>query len=132
MVISFGYFIIIIIIIIIHSSSSDDVNSGDTKTLTRRDYLMVLVTFFIALIAKGNSAGLSVLAVEWLQEFENSKAFILYVPALNFAITSAAGKLEKKTSFFFLFLFNEIIYFCLNTANSLKKIFWILWGIVDR
>lgn len=67
---------------------------GDTSTLSKRDYLMVLATFFIALIAKGNSAGLSVLTVEWLQQFDKSKALILYVPALNFAITSAAGIID--------------------------------------
>lgn len=78
----------------LRSKLSGILKRGDTATLSRRDYLMVLATFFIALIAKGNSAGLSVLTVEWLQEFEKSKALILYVPALNFAITSAAGIID--------------------------------------
>lgn len=68
---------------------------SDTTKLSIRDYLMAVSLFLITLITYGNVGSLSVLTVEWLKIFPNSKSLILFVPNLNYALMSGIGIIDS-------------------------------------
>lgn len=78
---------------------------SNTAKFLMRDYLMAVSLFLITFITVGNMASLSVLAVEWLKEFPNSKSLILYVPNLDAAMMSATGKTSKDFLYFISFIY---------------------------